>query len=156
MVQYYKSCPRELWYFAHQVNMNYDNEDILLGRLIHRKSYGRERRNVQTGDVSFDFVKNSDGTIIFEVKKSSRLKEPAMYQLYYYLWIAKRLGVKARGALLYPRERKSVKLELPPEIEAEMEDLLKGIEGIVSLQVPPPATDKPYCRRCSYYELCKV
>jgi CRISPR-associated exonuclease Cas4 len=136
--------------------MNFDNEDILLGKLIHRKSYSRERKNIKTGDVSFDFVKGSDGTIIFEIKKSSRLKDPAMYQLYYYLWIAKRLGVNARGSLLYPREKRRVDVELTPEIEEEMEDLLRGIEGIASLHVPPPATHKPYCRRCSYYELCMV
>ena len=31
MVQYYVACKRELWFFANQINMNYDNDDISIG-----------------------------------------------------------------------------------------------------------------------------
>ena len=35
MVQYYKVCKRELWFYLNQINMNYDNEDIDIGKIIH-------------------------------------------------------------------------------------------------------------------------
>jgi len=37
--------------------MDYESEDIEIGRLIHEKSYARERKNINLGEVSFDFVK---------------------------------------------------------------------------------------------------
>lgn len=38
MVQYYVTCKRELWFYCNQINMNYDNDDISIGKLIHEKS----------------------------------------------------------------------------------------------------------------------
>ncbi len=50
MVQYYKACWRELWFFANGINMDYESEDIAIGRLIHEKSYSREMRNINFGE----------------------------------------------------------------------------------------------------------
>ena len=33
---------------------------------------------------------------------------------------------------------------------------LEDIEKIVSQPLPPPVVIKPYCKRCTYYELCMV
>ncbi len=156
MVQYYKACWRELWFFANGINMDYESEDIAIGRLIHEKSYSRERKNINLGEVSFDFVKHGKENIIFEVKKSSRLEEPVRWQLYYYLWYAKKLGKKLKGMLVYPKEKKREIVELTPEIEEELERIREEIPKIVSLPAPPRPEKKPYCRRCTYYELCWV
>ena len=156
MVQYYIACKRELWFFANQINMNYDNEDISIGRHIHEKSFSREKKNVNLGDVSFDFIKTGEKNTIFEIKKSSKLEEPVRYQLYYYLWNAKKLGKEADGVLVYPKEKKREKLTLTPEKEREMENIVENIEKIVSQPLPPPMVIKPYCKRCTYYELCMV
>jgi len=156
MVQYYKACRRELWFFANGINMDYESEDIAIGRLIHEKSYSRERKNINLGEVSFDFVKHGEENIIFEVKKSSRLEEPVRWQLYYYLWYAKKLGKELKGMLVYPKEKKREIVELTPEIEEELERIREEISKIVSLPVPPKPEKKPYCRRCTYYELCWV
>ena len=41
MVQYYVTCKRELWFFANGINLNYEDENILLGRLQQEKSYAK-------------------------------------------------------------------------------------------------------------------
>jgi len=156
MVQYYKACWRELWFFANQINMDYESEDIEIGRLIHEKSYVRERKNINLGEVSFDFVKRGSENIIFEMKKSSRLEEPVRYQLYYYLWYAKSAGKRVKGVLVYPKEKKREEVILTEEIEREIEKIVKEIPKIVKQKVPPEAIKKPYCKRCTYYELCWV
>lgn len=156
MVQYYVACKRELWFFANQINMNYDNDDISLGRHIHEKSFSREKKNIHLGDIAFDFTKKGDKDIIFEIKKSSRLEEPVRYQLYYYLWNAKKMGKEMEGMLVYPEEKKREKVILTPEKEKEVEKILNGIELIISKSLPPPVVLKPYCRRCTYYELCFI
>jgi len=157
MVQYYKACHRELWFFANQINMNIEDENILLGRLIHETSFSREVKNIQIDNIiSIDFKKGKDNLIVFEIKKSSKLEEPVKWQLYYYLYYLKNKGIKAKGILVYPKEKKRKELVLTKEIENEIIKILKEIPKIVSLQNPPKPIKKPYCKRCSYYEFCWI
>lgn len=156
MVQYYIACKRELWFFANQINMNYNSDDISIGRHIHEKSYSREKKNINLGDIAFDFVKSGDKDVIYEIKKSSKLEEPVRYQLYYYLWNAKKMGRDVEGMLVYPEEKKREKLILTPEVEKEIERIIREIPSIVNNPSPPPVIIKPYCKRCTYYELCMV
>ncbi|MDR0912023.1 MAG: CRISPR-associated protein Cas4 [Methanobrevibacter sp.] len=156
MVQYYVSCIRELWFYANRINMNYDNEDISIGKMIHEKSYSRENKEIHFENMAFDFVNKKDGLTIFEIKKSSKLTEPAKYQLLYYLYNLKQAGQNAKGILVYPDERKRETIELTEDLEKEMEDILNNIKEIISLKTPPKARKKPYCKKCSYYELCMV
>jgi len=156
MVQYYKACKRELWFFANQINMDYADENISIGRLVHEKSFVRDKKNINLGEVVFDFVRDKERYTIFEIKKSSRLVEPTRYQLYYYLWYAKRLGKNIKGVLVYPKEKKREVVELTSEVEKEIEVIIEEIPKIISLSLPPPAQIKPYCKKCAYYELCMV
>lgn len=128
----------------------------MLNELIHEKSYSRENKEVHFENMSFDFVKKKDGITIFEVKKSSKLTKPAKYQLLYYLWSMKKSGIDAKGILVYPEERKREKIELTQNLKKEMENILEGIEEIISLNKPPKAKKRPYCKKCSFFELCMV
>jgi CRISPR-associated exonuclease Cas4 len=110
--------------------MNYDNEDINIGKLIHEKSYSRETKNINLGEVAFDFVKKGKEAAIFEIKKSSKLEKPAKYQLYYYLWYVKQTGKEIKGVIVYPKEKKKEELKLTPEIEIEIEDIVKNIKKL--------------------------
>lgn len=157
MVQYYIACKRELWFFANHINMNYDNVCIQLGRLIHEKSFSQEKKNISIDNIiSFDFIKKKGNIVVFEIKKSSRLEEPVRWQLYYYLWYLKQKGIEAEGILTYPKERKREKVTLKKEIEERFPEILKDIESIVKEQNPPKPEKKPYCKKCTYYELCWV
>lgn len=156
MVQYYKSCLRELWFFAHNINMNREDENILIGRQIQQKTYPRERKNITIGPVSFDFVKKDKNLIVCEVKKSRKLVEPAIYQLYYYLWFLEQRGIEAEGCILYPKERKKKELKLTEEKREEIESILPRIKKIITSSTPPPPRNKRHCKGCSYYEFCKV
>lgn len=156
MVQYYIACKRELWFFANQINMNYNNDDISIGRVIHEKSFSREKKNINLGDIAFDFINTGDKNVIFEIKKSSKLEEPVRYQLYYYLWNAKKMGKEMEGMLVYPEERKREKLTLTQEKEEEIDGIIEDIQIVISQPLPPQVVIKPYCKRCTYYELCMV
>ncbi len=158
MVQYYVACKRELWFFLNQINMNYEDDNILIGRHIHQTSYKREKKNIIIDNtIALDYVKDENGMTVFEVKKSSKLEEPVRYQLYYYLYyLKKEKGVLAKGRLVYPKERKTEEVALTEEVEKEIEEILEGIERISKLDKPPEAVRKPYCKKCSYYELCWV
>lgn len=156
MVQYYVTCKRELWFFANQINMNYNNDDIDIGRYIHEKSYSRENKEIKMDNMVFDYVKNKDDLTIFEVKKSSSLTIGAKYQLYFYLYSMRNYGKEVKGVLVYPKERKREEVILTDEIIEEMENIIEDIQNVVDLNKPPKAVKKPYCKGCSFFELCMV
>ena len=156
MVQYYKVCQRELWFYLNQINMNYDNDDIDIGRLIHENSYKREKKEIRLDNLVFDFVKTKNEIEIYEVKKSSKLTIGALYQLYFYLWILKKANIKAKGYLVYPKEKKKEKIELTTEIMAEIREIIENIKIVSDLKRPPNSYKQPYCKKCTYYELCMI
>ena len=156
MVQYYKICHRELWFYYHQINMNYNNDDIEIGKLIHETSYSRENKEIKLDNIVFDYVKQKDDLTIFEFKNSSSLTIGAKYQLYYYLYSMKDFNPNVKGVLVYPKERKKEEITLTKDIIDEMDEILENISKIVQLKKPPKPNKMKYCKRCSFFELCMV
>lgn len=156
MVQYFVTCKRELWFYINQINMNYNNDDISIGKAIHERSYSRENKEIRVDNMVFDFIKDNDGLTIFEVKKSSRLTIGAKYQLYFYLYNLRFIEPDVKGVLVYPKERKKEEIVLDEKIIKEMNEILEGIIEVSNLKTPPVAKNKPYCKGCSFYELCMV
>ncbi|ASI98605.1 CRISPR-associated protein Cas4 [Thermococcus celer] len=156
MVQYYFTCPRELWFFSRSITFDFENEDMLIGRLIHEESFERGWKEVSLGGAKLDVVFQGEGVRVVEVKKSSKLKEPARWQLKYYLYLLRKVGVEAVGVISYPKEGTREEIELTDEDVRTLEGALKEIERIISLENPPPAEKKPYCRRCAYRDFCWV
>ncbi|CAD5244475.1 CRISPR-associated protein Cas4 [Thermococcus camini] len=156
MVQYYFACPRELWFFSRGLQFDSENEDILIGRLIHRESFERGWKEVLLEGAKLDVVFLDDRVRVIEVKKSSKLEEPAKWQLKYYLYLLRKAGVEAEGIISYPREGTREEVELTEEDMETLENVLKEIERVISLENPPPAEKKPYCRRCAYRDFCWV
>ena len=80
MVQYFVICKRELWFYINQINMNYNNDDISIGKAIHEKSYSRENKEIRVDNMVFDFIKDNDGLTIFEKNQAgSRLVQNINY-----------------------------------------------------------------------------
>ncbi len=129
---------------------------MLIGRFIHRDSYEREWKEVILGDVKLDVVVKRDGVEVVEIKKSSKLEDPAKWQLKYYLYLLKNIGVNAKGVISYPTERRRERITLSERDVAVLEEALKDIERVISLGNPPKAEKRPYCRRCAYRDFCRV
>ena len=156
MIQYYKICKRELWFYMNQINMNYDNNDIEIGRLIHENSYKREKKEIRVDNLVFDFIQTKDKLTVFEVKKSSKITIGALYQLYYYLYTLKNADIEAKGMLVFPKEKKRESIELTEDIIKEIDDIIKEIKKISNETNPPHEKQKPYCQGCSFRELCLI
>lgn len=156
MVQYYVICKRELWFYYNQINMNYNNDDISIGKLIHDKSYSRENKEIRIDNMVFDYVKNDGDLTIFEIKKSSKLSIGAKYQLYFYLYNLYELNPNVKGILVYPKERKREEITIDDDIIKKMDNIFDGIIEVCNLNKPPIAEKNSYCKRCSFFELCMV
>ena len=158
MVQYYAACKTELWYFASHMSYNDEDENIKIGKVIHEQSFNKQKKNISIDDtISIDYVKsdNSNGIVIHEIKKSSKLTEPTRMQVLYYLWYLRKKGISNSSAIItYPKERRKEELYFSPSDENTMKNVLSDIKRIVKESTPPKPIKKPYCKKCSYFQLC--
>lgn len=152
--QAYIVCPREAWFLFNSIPSNPEHSYLEIGRLIHETSYSRNRKEIFIDRLlKIDLIK---GKLIGEIKKSSRHRESARLQLLFYLYyLKKEKGLEdLDGVLLFPKERKREEVKLTPEDEKRIEELLKEMEEVLNKPTPPPLEKKPYCRTCSYREIC--
>ena len=152
---YYKICKREVWLMAHAIEPNQENENIIIGNIIHENSYKREKKEIDFGNSKFDILKKKNGElVIVEVKKSSKYKEASIYQLYYYLLLLKRQGISATGEYRVPKENKIICLKLDSKIQEELKNIEKEIILLKYKKVPPKPLKNKYCWKCAYKEYC--
>lgn len=155
LIQSYNICKRQTWLMAHQIIPDQDHPYIEMGRLIDEESYDRDKKKINFENVVLDLIRSDEGDMIVgEVKKSSKAKDSARMQLAFYLYKLKESGVNVRGLLLFPEERKRLVVELTPELENELEKMMKNIERIILSPAPPPFKKIGYCKNCGYKEFC--
>jgi len=158
VVQAHFICKRQVWLISHQILPDQYNEYIDIGRTIAKHSYPRKRKEIRLAHAVID-VWEKDGWdfVVSEVKKSSRAKESARMQLLYYLYLLEReAGIKARGELRFPEEKRKEEVVLTEQAVAEIEKICADIRKIVSRDTPPPLEKNKYCRKCGYREYCWV
>lgn len=159
MVNYYKVCQRKLWFFGRYIGFEKFDENVKIGKYIHESTFFNERRSIQLDEIAIDAILENGNTIILEIKKSPKLLNSLKYQLYYYLWYLKHHKNASNisiGYLVFPKYRKIFEVKLNENIEKEIEKIIEDIPKIISLPIPPPPIEKSYCKKCSYYDFCRV
>jgi len=151
-VNYFFICRRKLWFFSRQMSLEADSDLVLLGRLLHEHGYPRRLKEVSVGRIKIDFLDRYG--VIHEVKRSRRMEKAHLFQLLYYIYYLRKLGVEAKGVLHYPLLKRNVKVELTAELERKLESIFEEMKRIISSDKPPRAERKKYCGKCSYFELC--
>lgn len=57
MIYYYFVCKRKLWYFCHDIRMETENEDVMLGKILDESSYKKKDKHVNIDDIiNIDFI----------------------------------------------------------------------------------------------------
>ena len=153
-INYYLVCKRKLWLFTRNISKEHTSDIVREGKLVHEDSYNRVSKEIGIGDIKVDFIKKDSGVVVHEVKKSKKIERAHLYQLLYYLYYLKELGVEASGMIDYPLLRKREEVFLTPEKESEILEIINGIGEIVALSKSPDAERKKICGKCSYYEFC--
>jgi len=159
-VHYYVLCPRKLWWYSHGLEQEHvtggvGQENVALGTLLHQESYPDKacKDILIDGLIRLDFTE--DGKI-HEIKKSKGGEKATLYQILYYLYYLKReKGIETTGVIDYPLQKRRETVELTPELEAEVAQIVAGV-GQVREQETPPAVPEPMplCKKCAYQELC--
>ncbi len=154
-VNYFLICPRKLWLFSKGLTMEHMSEAVALGSLIHESAFQREQKEILIDNrIRIDF--SSSPGVIHEVKKSKKMEEAHRFQLLYYLYYLKQKAVtELRGRLHYPKLKRTEEVELTPENERALKEILTKMNEILGNPTPPAKIDKlSICKKCSYYELC--
>ncbi len=155
LVWYYAICPRQVWLMAHEVEPEREYDLLAEGRQIEAEHYQRSAKDVQLPGMRIDRIRREKGQmVISEVKKSSHYMRAARLQVCYYLWRLQQEGVQAKGEVLVPEERKREVVELTPEAQAELEEVMRGIQEVMQAERPPDARKIRYCGSCAYEEFC--
>ena len=110
-INYYFVCKRKLWLFSKHISMEQTSDLVEIGSILHETSYKRKRREIQLEGIKIDFFEKNRG-IIHEVKKSKTIENAHIWQLKYYLYYFKQLGINVTGEINYPILRKIEKIEL--------------------------------------------
>lgn len=156
-VNYYFVCRRKLWLFAHGLSMEQTSDTVLLGKLLDESSYERKDKGIDIDDaIVIDWIDQRSG-VLHEVKKSDKMEEAHRWQVLYYLWYLKQKGVTGlKGRIDYPKLKQNVTVELTPESETKLMELMHDVESLVAAPQPPARINKRFCKTCSYFELCWV
>ncbi|QUI23975.1 CRISPR-associated protein Cas4 [Vallitalea pronyensis] len=155
LIWYYHICKREVWLMYNHIVPDQNDENIALGRFMHEITYQRQEKEISFGHVKFDIMmQTKDHIVIGETKKSDRYEEASRYQLLYYLSVLKEAGISASGLLLYPSQKKRVKVELALNEEKKLKEIIRNIDIICSQTEPPEVEKNRFCKRCGYREYC--
>ncbi len=159
LVNLYHICHRELWLHAHEVRMEFFSDAVQDGKLLHETAYPQRadrNREIMLGGSKIDFY-DPKTKVVHEIKRGNKAEQAHVAQVKYYLWLLEQHGAPgATGLLEYPRLRQTQKVELLPEDYAAIAAWEADIRCIVDNPQCPPVINKPFCRQCSYYELCYV
>jgi CRISPR-associated exonuclease Cas4 len=155
LVWYASACLRQVWLMAHCIDPDERNELLILGRLVDKTSYPRERHNIVFGDNRFDIARRDGETLVVsEIKKSTKSLRSATLQVKHYLYELRKEGVEARGELLFPTEKRRERIVLDDESVKELEEIYTTIRRVAKQAVPPPPETCRYCKNCAYSEYC--
>lgn len=156
-INYYFHCHRQLWLFSRDIRCEQESDTVYLGKVIHETSYEREHKEIEIDLIKLDFLDIRNG-VLHEVKKSDKWSEAHEWQVLYYLYVLKQKGVTGlRGELNYPVIKRTVEVDLTPEREKRLLEVLRDIRSILDRSTPPDIhVKKTVCRTCSYFELCYI
>jgi len=154
-INYLFVCERKLWLFDRGIGMESTSERVLLGKILEESSFlSEEKRKIMIDElICIDILSDDE---IREIKYSSRMEDANRMQILYYLYYLKKLGIKKRGILNYPRERKREIVELTQEYEKKVEEALHRVDEVIKMEKPPSVIKKSYCKKCAYYEFCFI
>jgi len=156
-VAYYHTCHTKLWLFSRHIRMEWESDDVAIGKQLDRQRYSRRRKPPMAIDetIRLDYIQRGDDGMleVHDIKKSKAMSESHRWQLRYYLWYLRQRGVEAVGVLNYPLLSRTERIELTEEDAIVMVEQLEAIRALVAGEMVP-ARRTGLCRRCAYNEFC--
>ena len=154
-VNYLFICPTKLWFFTHGITMEQESEWVDLGKFLHEQRYENEEKEVLVGSIKIDFIRRGDVVEVHEVELGKSMEKAHEMQALYYLYYLKKLGIKAKAILHYPKLNETKEITLEGH-EEEIKEAIREVEKTKPLPTPPKPVKTKKCKKCAYYELCWI
>ena len=156
MVYYYEVCKRKLWYFVNEIQLEENNSNVILGKLLEENTYTRDEKKINIdGVINIDFIRSKK--ILHEIKKSNSIESASLLQVQYYLYYLEKKGlVGLKGILDYPLLKQTVEVNLTDGDRENLDNIIIGIKEILRKESPPILEKKGICKKCAYFDLCFV
>ena len=156
MVYYYEVCKRKLWYFVNEIQLEENNSNVILGKLLEENTYTRDEKKINIdGVINIDFIRSKK--ILHEIKKSNSIEPASLLQVQYYLYYLEKKGlIGLKGILDYPLLKQTVEVNLTDEDRENLDNIIIGIKEILRKGSPPALEKKGICKKCAYFDLCFV
>ena len=154
LVNYYITCKREAWLYAHNIHANQEDENMLMGKaLADIKESGLQ--DFAFSNLKFDKLSKQRGHyLITEYKKSLKNPEAGKMQLLFYIYLLKTgLNLKeVKGKLISGKT--VIAIEDNAENFTKIETILNGIAALVNEPKPPKFGPQKICESCAYRDYC--
>ena len=156
MVYYYEVCKRKLWYFSNDIQLEENNSNVILGKLLEENSYIKDEKKINIdGIINIDFIRSKK--ILHEIKKSNSIEPASILQVQYYLYYLEKKGlIGLKGILDYPLLKQTVEINLTDKDRENLNNIIIGIKEILGKESPPTLEKKGICKKCAYFDLCFV
>ena len=156
MVYYYEVCKRKLWYFVNEIQLEENNSNVILGKLLEENTYTRDEKKINIdGIINIDFIRSKK--ILHEIKKSNSIEPASLLQVQYYLYYLEKKGlIGLKGILDYPLLKQTVEVNLTGEDRENLDNIIIGIKEILGKESPPALEKNGICKKCAYFDLCFV
>ena len=156
MVYYYEVCKRKLWYFVNEIQLEKNNSNVILGKLLEENTYTRDEKKINIdGIINIDFIRSKK--ILHEIKKSNSIEPASLLQVQYYLYYLEKKGlIGLKGILDYPLLKQTVEVNLTDKDKENLDNIIIGIKEILRKESPPALEKKGICKKCAYFDLCFV
>lgn len=156
MVYYYEVCKRKLWYFVNEIQLEENNSNVILGRLLEENTYTRDEKKINIdGIINIDFIRSKK--ILHEIKKSNSIEPASLLQVQYYLYYLEKKGlIGLKGILDYPLLKQTVEVNLTDKDRENLDNIIIGIKEILRKESPPALEKNGICKKCAYFDLCFV
>ena len=156
MVYYYEVCKRKLWYFVNEIQLEENNSNVILGKLLEENTYTRDEKKINIdGVINIDFIRSKK--ILHEIKKSNSIEPASLLQVQYYLYYLEKKGlVGLKGILDYSLLKQTVEVNLTDGDRENLDNIIIGIKEILRKESPPALEKNGICKKCAYFDLCFV
>jgi len=156
MVYYYEVCKRKLWYFVNEIQLEENNSNVILGKLLEENTYTRDEKKINIdGIINIDFIRSKK--ILHEIKKSNSIEPASLLQVQYYLYYLEKKGlIGLKGILDYPLLKQTVEVNLTDKDRENLDNIIIGIKEILGKKSPPALEKNGICKKCAYFDLCFV
>ena len=154
LVNYYITCKREAWLYAHNIHANQEDENMLMGKaLADIKENGLQA--FAFSNLKFDKLSKQRGHyLITEYKKSLKNPEAGKMQLLFYIYLLK-IGLnlkEVKGKLISGKT--VIAIEDSAENFTKIETILNDIVTLVNEPKPPKFSPQKICESYAYRDYC--